>query len=346
MPQEECKELSELLKYKDFFSTTNMPFNISEIISTKYKYLDTLFDSVEQTTAKIPLISHHIWLINRVKPKEVKGQDIVNLRATIDILNQDEENWEHVFWTNCKTCLPKTLEELSQLPSLQVREISEIADQLIYYAQVEAATAQNKFGMAADMLRLDLLNSFGGFYSDLDYNLYRSPLKYMRKYDFIADSTSSGGMYLSPVLSTPGHKIIAGALVTIDEIYKSSLYQATLNCSIVFQTGVLTALSFDVSCYRHANKYHTKDLIFPPDYQLKGAQSLKHIPDLERQYDSKGLTLPPESQEVQVPEQKCEIRESMPNVEEQLLLLYENEICLAGNYTFGYDPMSQSWVEE
>jgi hypothetical protein len=179
---------------------------------------------------KIPTISHHIWLTNVSKPKEMRNDDFNNLNNTINILDRDtSSNWQHIFWTNCKTCIPLTVKRLAQL-NIETRELGDFQNRFTSYdIVIRLLNEDSAYGMAADIIREDIVLHFGGFYSDLNYIIHRSPENLMERYNFLVDEKAENYMFAA----SPSNPILKLAFeTTMTQVLKlSNMGEKISGCS-------------------------------------------------------------------------------------------------------------------
>lgn len=222
--------------YNSFYYTTAF-YNGEAIFKYGLKPLLLIMDEVKSTTPyKIPPISHNIWLTNPDNPKEISDKAIENLIKKISFLDRKTESttcdlisdmfsslfsqkeeiitspWEHILWTNDKSLLPKTTKKLEGL-NIKIKDISEIKDQIKTYDLINEAIAKNNFGISADLLREEVINIYGGFYSDLNYQITHHPDPMMKVYDFIGgDHMNRYNIENSFFAAKPHHPILERAI--------------------------------------------------------------------------------------------------------------------------------------
>lgn len=228
-------------------------------------------DAKEQKDLIIPTTSHHIWLTHHDNPKELRPQDLELFKNLIDKLDQDYNNWNHILWTNCVSCLPHTKQNLNST-NINIRDLTDVKNDLISYDTVMLLANEKKFGMASDLLRFDLLKTFGGFYTDINYILDHSPITYMHSYDFFTH-TDRGDILVDVymIAAKPNHPIFKEALaITLRNFNNPPIYvQKALkeaNFHIQDLTGVMTYLPYNIAFFRHMN-VNTKDFAFPLEIQ-------------------------------------------------------------------------------
>jgi hypothetical protein len=235
-----------------------------ELFSTFYKHLALAHQIGE--LFKIPPISHHFWLTNPANSKEAREEDIQNLKNTISILDDNSvTKWNHIFWTNCKVCIPYTVEKLAPI-NIEIKELSTIQSSLITYKTVIDLINKNDFGKAADLIREDVVNIMGGFYSDLNYIIYKSPEALMKQFNFFADAVGGISVENYMFASSPYHPILNDAITSTLNLLKDpgqTLDIDITGCTDEDLTHSLTYGSFVSAFMKNANKYNTIDLALP-----------------------------------------------------------------------------------
>ncbi len=207
------------------------------LFGTSAEYANLLYSDNYQS--KIPLISHHIWLTNPKSPREVKLKDLNNLNNTISTLDSQSNNkWTHIFWTNCKTCIPKTLEFLSNI-NIQVNLLSHYQHDLTSYQLVEDLIIEdNAFGMAADLIREDIVVNYGGLYLDLNYEVNRSPENLMERFNFILDEKVENYMFAASPQEPVLKLILKNTINKIKSL--STIGEKVQGCSVEELTDSIT----------------------------------------------------------------------------------------------------------
>lgn len=219
------------LTYKDFDDYAD-----KMAIASKSKVID-----IEDK----PRIIHSIWLTNKENPRELLRQDIKSIIARKKFFANDGE-WEHVVWTNDKKLIPKSIKSLEK-NGITVRSIYEIKDELKLFNEVIELIAQNKFGMASDILRYSIIYSEGGTYADLNYKFFQTIWQYVQKYDWFSDYHQNNFFSAKKY-----HIVLEGALKEIASGFEKPItYIDNLSNDHTFQ---MTYLPYVISLIRNSNK--------------------------------------------------------------------------------------------
>lgn len=168
---------------------------------------------------RIPLITHHIYFTFEDNPRFINEAILNNLKDSfIRLNNSTEEKWHHYIWTNSPVVFSK---EFNDIDGVELKEISEFKDDVLYDYLLEIIKKSKfttaNFARASDMLRLLLVQKFGGVYSDLDYEIYNPSklVNFMKRFDFIGGRENLGerSYYGNAFLAAkPNHPIINEAV--------------------------------------------------------------------------------------------------------------------------------------
>lgn len=243
-----------------------------EISFTSLKKLSETTES----DLKIPTISHHIYFAQDLKPKPLLDFYIKKMAENFTKLNNVNQNWQHYIWTNNENIFP---EHIRKFKNVMVRDILELKDHALYPYLMEVIKKGDKnkayFMEASDVLRLMLLQRFGGIYQDMDYEIYNAKalLSLMKKFDFIGarefpELRSYYGN--SVIISKANHPIINEALdrlkqYNIDKINIPDYikYPCNLYDKLYLNSPPLVTLS-----YFSKNNIENNDDIILPSWML------------------------------------------------------------------------------
>jgi mannosyltransferase OCH1-like enzyme len=257
---EECFLNSETIKHRNIWHPEET--NIDKI-EQQNKIIDKITDN---STISIPLISHQIWFTNPKKPK-MPSPEMIKWSKTTSATLTIEKGWSHIFWVNDKKLFGSLIKELSPY-SVEFREISDLRNPLIAGKEIYKALSQNKFALASDIFRFEVLNQFGGMYHDIDYEIINDPsiLHYM------FDSYISNEPFKNFMLSTsfigfsPSHPYINHFLQ--DVINYSSPKTAPMflkNCNYAERTMHTTGpVAVTIAYLEYNNTKNTSDIVLNP----------------------------------------------------------------------------------
>lgn len=283
------------LHFLQYTYQTIFGYHADELTTYLYKFAAPCHH--QGTEWQIPPISHHIYLNKHNHTEEINPLIIKNLLDKTALLNDHHPNtWKHIFWIDCLHCIPKTIKTLSQ-SGFEIHLVSDYANTLPELSDVNHMKAAGLIGIAVDTLRLSILNVFGGFYSDLNYQLHQDPSPMMKSNTFIIESINlfddnniSIGNWM--IAASPAHTIIH------DVLEKSKLLISNFNeyipsynyCQTEQITGYLAIVPFDQAIYKFFNtpkqSSHicilTHDLISTPySYESKRSLGQDAITDVD-----------------------------------------------------------------
>lgn len=262
----------------DFYKIMNR-YNINYLEENKLVIKKSLvrlnyLNLLQDAELRIPLITHHIYFTFEDNPRFINEAILKNLKDSfIRLNNSTEEKWHHYIWTNTPVVFSK---EFSDIDGVELKEISEFKDNILYdhlldiIKKSEFTTAN--FARASDMLRLLLVQKFGGVYSDLDYEIYNPSklINFMKKFDFIGGRENLGerSYYGNAFLAAkPNHPIINEAVKKLadnkadllnDLVY--SKYPCNLFDRVYLNGPVLLTISY----FAKNNIDGNIDVILPP----------------------------------------------------------------------------------
>ncbi|MFN7365406.1 MAG: glycosyltransferase family 32 protein [Alphaproteobacteria bacterium] len=141
----------------------------------------TLLDSSQ---AKIPLITHKIWVTSDENPISLPDYYLGWYEESIKH-NPTSAGWTHYLWIESKEKLPELAKKLENHPHIKLMELKDLPQNMVAGDEFNRALKAKKFGKATDIARLEILKQLGGFYLDTDYQLFQSLIPYSKAYDMI-----------------------------------------------------------------------------------------------------------------------------------------------------------------
>ena len=210
---------------------------------------------------KIPYLVHHIWFTNPSNPREIRESEIKNIINAKETLGENHSKWNHIVWTNDKNFIPFSVEILEN-NGIEVRSIEDYKQEFKLYEMVNHFIEKKSWGIASDAMRYNILQKFGGIYSDLDFGFSRSVENDMYKYDFFAQNLVN--FFIAAKADHP----IMNYLVDIMERNFNSTpsYITSIPEKEIFtKTVYTTLLPFAAAFLKHANENNNIDMIFRSD---------------------------------------------------------------------------------
>jgi len=175
--------------------------NISHLLE-----LDPL--ALDRAHNRIPLITHRIWLTNDVTPQSLPEHNFAYLENSI-LPNPTNGGWKHILWIESKEKLPELTKRLINHSSITLKEIKDLEDNFISGDLYKKALSAGHFGKATDILRLEILNKFGGYYMDTDYEVFQSLKPFSKVYDLVAAIEPMSAFLCNAFIGArPNHPVI------------------------------------------------------------------------------------------------------------------------------------------
>ncbi|ACL61113.1 glycosyltransferase [Methylobacterium nodulans] len=138
----------------------------SDTIESWQKAFDaSLMESAKPARGdEIPAIRHRIWLTNPAKPSFPKER-FLNLAA--EQIQSEDGEWQNIFWTNSYE-VEIYIKGFFAARGLtgQLMRMESFAQHSVY-PKLEALVSNKRFVLAADLLRMLVVNRMGGLYTDL-----------------------------------------------------------------------------------------------------------------------------------------------------------------------------------
>jgi hypothetical protein len=150
-----------------------------EDIRTNRRYIeDTFLNTIYNDTfpmdifrdPKIPRILHRCWLTTT--GNEVRSDHLLDILHTYRLLERSYHDWTFLFWTNDPTQIPNTITFLRKYCSKTIIQKLNITRDIPYAADIfEAFFNDGRFANANDILRVNLIVTYGGVYMDIGVRL-------------------------------------------------------------------------------------------------------------------------------------------------------------------------------
>lgn len=263
--------------FLDIFNQEGLDYEIENerAISSS---LDKLSDNNihNEDKLKIPAITHRVYFVPEHRTSELEVFYVEQMRINFSKLNELGEDWQHNIWINNPKFIPQDIRDIE---GVRVRSILELDGHPLYSKLLELINLGNNriayLAEASDLLRLMILQKFGGVYADMDYEIYNPSelLKLMKKFDFIGGREHLGvhSYYGNAFIATkPSHPIL-------NESIKMSLRNRAKNLSdpklpyyIKYPCKMSDELYFNgpplitISYFRKNNIDGNNDVILPP----------------------------------------------------------------------------------
>lgn len=184
------------------------------IIENSLKKLYGIKNSENLKDSRIPFISHRIYITPPGQSKHLNNLHTQIIVASLTKLNK-ERGWNHFFWTNSPEIIP---EELTKIPGLEIRYISEFKDHKLYATLLEqiqkTSNMSGYFASSTDLLRYIVLQKYGGVYADNDYEIFNAKflISLMNNFNFLAPVGINKWYENAFIASSPNHPILNRAI--------------------------------------------------------------------------------------------------------------------------------------
>ncbi len=202
-------------------------YNFYNEFQPKFNFHNHREDCLEKDQ-QIPHKIHYIWLTNEADPREAPTSHLEITKNTVETFRNQTEytDWEFVYHTNSIVGSFNTTNFFRDLGFKIVNIQSEYSQFATGSSLVDLFIDANKWGMAADIARYEIINSQGGIYYDLNFNGTRALDHEVCAYDyfnFVNDIIDNNFFYPIEnyfIASAPNHPI----LQQIIEDYKVSFF--------------------------------------------------------------------------------------------------------------------------
>uniref|UniRef100_A0A7R9VF39 Alpha 1,4-glycosyltransferase domain-containing protein n=1 Tax=Pseudictyota dubia TaxID=2749911 RepID=A0A7R9VF39_9STRA len=165
---------------------------------------DNLQLDTKSSRSRIPRLIHFIWLGSDPFPPHSLGRtehtrDVSDDRRWNDTMqswadyHSESSNWRIQVWTDDS-----------------VAELRQLHPPLVNDAAFAYALSIKNYGLASDILRLELLYKFGGVYIDVDYVCFGSVSEFHHHFEFYCGGSNTGCVELNNGLlgSKPNHPLV------------------------------------------------------------------------------------------------------------------------------------------
>jgi hypothetical protein len=252
----------------EVFNQENIDYYSEDLKITKSSLEKLSNLNLETGNLRIPLITHHIYFSFNNKLNEFY---IEKMKANFSRLNAISPNWQHYIWTNKADLFPQ---EITEIKGVKTRFIEELSDHPLYEILSHTIEKGKKlkayFSEASDLSRFMLLQTIGGIYNDMDYEIYNAEelLKLIKRFDFIGgrELYNRKSYYGSAFIAAkPNHPILNDLITREINNYKKLnvadyiKYPCTELDRIYFNAPPLVTLSY----FKKNNIDGNNDIILP-----------------------------------------------------------------------------------
>lgn len=168
------KEMIKKREYYPYFLKTDFNLTLEQanqkmraLKVTIIEHLKAAKDKPHQ--ARIPKISHRVWVTNKNKPSQLPEIFIKNIIKSMENL----PDFEHIIWTNAPQEIQPSIDLINAAAKgskLVIRNVNDLPTSKSKEI-AEAWLNQNVFAYASDIYRILIVELFGGIYSDCGWEL-------------------------------------------------------------------------------------------------------------------------------------------------------------------------------
>lgn len=191
------------------------------LTSTFYK---TFLDKNTEKICVIPHDSHRCWLTSPHQPYEIPDDKLAINIASMQMLSKKFNDWNHHFWCIDPTKIPKTIETLKKAAieynlKIIIHVIDEIKDKMLAYHVYQGILDDNRYANANDILRLNIINIYGGLYVDIgmQFNYDLTPI--IDSYEYLWWIHPNGYLDTGIFACGKNNKILNMQLNLLDKLY-------------------------------------------------------------------------------------------------------------------------------
>ena len=192
--------------------------------------------------SRIPHLLHRVWVTSDTDPYEVPPDRLKCYLSTIQ--HELPEDWLHIFWCLDKTKIPKTVQALEETERVEVKELKEIWSRLRGRDVFERLINARLYTQCCDVIRLNIVDLFGGVYTDFGVQFLRDPSLLLDHFDVVVGRS---GYLCSPgfIAMSSQNSALEYSLMIIDNLdripvdVRNSVSQAT-RAPLWVAHGILT----------------------------------------------------------------------------------------------------------
>lgn len=173
-------------------------------------------EALDRHENRIPLITHKIWVTSDSNPIDLPDYYLEWYKNSTEH-NPVADGWTHFLWIENKEKLPNLVKKLEGHPNIKIMELDKDFPIDLYTGDLYKQAIKNKqFGKASDILRLEILRQFGGYYLDTDYEVFQSLKPYSKVYDMVVAVEPMSALLCNAFIGArPDHPVINKGLELI-----------------------------------------------------------------------------------------------------------------------------------
>ncbi len=208
--------------FKEIFQIENINY-LKDDKKITQSSLEKLAEKNLKAVSSISKISHHIYFVQQNNTKPLLDFYVKKMAENFNKLNYLDKSWQHFLWTNNSNIFPDSVKNIS---GVVIKDLKEMQEHPLYNYLLQTINNGNEnkayFMEASDILRLMVLQKFGGMYNDIDYEIYNaiSLNQLLNKFDFLGgrefdkEFSYYGNAFMA---AKPNHPVINEALRRIEK---------------------------------------------------------------------------------------------------------------------------------
>ena len=211
--------------YENFIKTS-----IPEVRAKRTRLMETsrsIFKSISTgeplpSSPNIPYTTHRVWVTSDETPYDVPAERLKSYFETLEVLDQEvldqpasqgSTGWNHYFWCLDKSKIPTTVQTIQNSgKSIQIRELKEIWPAFRGKDVFQRFYEGRYYTAISDLVRFNLLDMFGGVYSDFGVMFKTNLTPFVKNYDYLFGQ--EGFLAGTSFLAAPAHSPVMNAILT------------------------------------------------------------------------------------------------------------------------------------
>lgn len=164
----------------------------------------------------IPHTTHRCWLTNLANPSEAPDDRLDYYIQGVRI----HKGWKHYFWCQDPDLIPKTITKLlSADVGIEIKTLADIEPKMRGKHVFDAILADNRYTNANDVLRMNIVDEYGGFYCDLGVELKRNLTSLIDDYHYFILQAGEGYIDHTTIAAAPHSELTSAYLDRVDSLY-------------------------------------------------------------------------------------------------------------------------------
>jgi len=216
------------------------------------------------------------WVTNEDNPREISLEHLNVFLHNVEELKALNTGWTFEVWCNNPNLIPLSVAKLEQ-NNIKIVNAHNHQSSLILLDTVDKAIASLDMGIATDLLRYNIMASYGGVYADLDFKFEHYELMddVTHRYNFFKDNPGKNSFFAA----SKEHPIFISLVDNIQDLVLGNT--PSLSTSLLAESFALFAMAIP----KKANLDGNIDLYgVPGGYNLRDGQNAgesENIPNFD-----------------------------------------------------------------